>query len=246
MRDLGFDLVFRSYADAILSHSLSDALDELEEELSQIHIRVSDLVAGGGGESSFTQRLRKSLTRLNWKKHEFVVERTVDGRTLTSQSHEIDHVKTFANGTVALEIEWNTKDTFYDRDLENFSRLHVDGAIALGIEVTRGKSLQDKLEHFIERYAERHKISDIDALDRHLDGLDRELTRRQRKKINERVELHKDKQSFEKIWAHSFVADKFGQATTHWSKLQVRIDRGVGNPCPLVGIGIPDRVVIED
>jgi hypothetical protein len=40
-----------------------------------------------------------------------------------------------------------------------------------------------------------------------------------------------------------FVADKFGEATTHWRKLQDRIRRGVGNPCPLVLIGLSDQVL---
>jgi hypothetical protein len=39
------------------------------------------------------------------------------------------------------------------------------------------------------------------------------------------------------------VADKFGEATTYWRKLEDRIHRGVGNPCPLVLIGLPDSVV---
>jgi hypothetical protein len=40
-----------------------------------------------------------------------------------------------------------------------------------------------------------------------------------------------------------FVADKFGEATTHWRKLEDRVHRGVGNPCPLVLIGLPDTIV---
>lgn len=32
-------------------------------------------------------------------------------------------------------------------------------------------------------------------------------------------------------------------ATTHWSKLQERVQRGVGNPCPLVLIGLPASIV---
>ena len=43
-----------------------------------------------------------------------------------------------------------------------------------------------------------------------------------------------------------FVADKFGEATTHWTKLEDRIDRGVGNPCPLLLIGLPEGIVTFD
>jgi hypothetical protein len=39
------------------------------------------------------------------------------------------------------------------------------------------------------------------------------------------------------------VSDKFGEATTHWRKLNDRVNRGVGNPCPLVLVGLPDGIV---
>ena len=52
------------------------------------------------------------------------------------------------------------------------------------------------------------------------------------------------KGSFEDGWAHVFVSDKFGQATTHWKKLDDRVRRGVGNPCPLLLIGIPKDIVV--
>ncbi len=39
------------------------------------------------------------------------------------------------------------------------------------------------------------------------------------------------------------MRSKFGEATTHWAKLEDRIARGVGNPCPLVLIGLPDTIV---
>lgn len=44
---------------------------------------------------------------------------------------------------VAYETEWNNKDPFFDRDLNNFAALHREGAIAVGIIVTRGPRLQD-------------------------------------------------------------------------------------------------------
>ena len=43
---------------------------------------------------------------------------------------------------IAVEMEWNNKDPFYDRDLINFQALHQEGAIAIGVIVTRGPALQ--------------------------------------------------------------------------------------------------------
>ena len=53
-------------------------------------------------------------------------------------------------------------------------------------------------------------------------------------------------EGFEDAWAAMFFADKYGMATTHWSKLQDRVRRGVGNPCPLVLIGLPQTIVDMD
>ncbi|MEY2927087.1 MAG: hypothetical protein RL367_1564, partial [Pseudomonadota bacterium] len=48
---------------------------------------------------------------------------------------------------------------------------------------------------------------------------------------------------FTDAWSRKFAADKFGMATTHWSKLQDRVARGVGNPCPLLLIGLPPSII---
>jgi hypothetical protein len=44
---------------------------------------------------------------------------------------------------VALEIEWNNKDPFYDRDLNNFRLLFELRAISVGVIVTRCDELQN-------------------------------------------------------------------------------------------------------
>ena len=54
--------------------------------------------------------------------------------------HRIDFVK----GKVALDLEWNSKDQTYDRDLYAFSAFYEAGAIDLGIILTRGSSLNTK------------------------------------------------------------------------------------------------------
>jgi hypothetical protein len=48
---------------------------------------------------------------------------------------------------------------------------------------------------------------------------------------------------FPDAWASAFVQDKYGAATTHWRKLEDRVHRGVGNPCPLLLIGLPATIV---
>lgn len=53
--------------------------------------------------------------------------------------HRID----FLNGKVALDLEWNSKDQTYDRDLYAFSAFHAAGAIDVGVLLTRGSSLDN-------------------------------------------------------------------------------------------------------
>ena len=50
---------------------------------------------------------------------------------------------------VAVEMEWNNKDPFFDRDLINFQALHHEGAIAVGVIVTRGPYLQNLISGVI-------------------------------------------------------------------------------------------------
>ena len=140
---------------------------------------------------------------------------------------------------IALEIEWNNKDPFFDRDLENFKRLHADGAISLGIIVTRSAALQDSLRALVRQFADDTKIESHDDMERI--GLTR--TPRQIADVMKRVERQKNPIPFREAWVDSFVSDKFGTATTHWQKLADRVQRGVGNPCPLVPIGLPVSIV---
>lgn len=86
------------------------------------------------------------LVRLNWREqtgtkrngtkiyevHEkqMLRERYLDG-------HKIDYVK----GRVAFDLEWNSKDQTFDRDLYAFSAFAQCGAVDVGVLMTRGASL---------------------------------------------------------------------------------------------------------
>jgi hypothetical protein len=231
----GFQVVPLHHAEAILRHDMSEAISDIESVLLDLKLPVSELVHGGGGEGELTQRLRKALAEKGWGKHNFEIKKIVDGIEKESISHEIDHVKKFQKGTFALEIEWNNKDPFYDRDLENFKRLHADGVISIGGIITRGASLHESMRDFIEEFAIKEKIDSIEAISKFYTPTPRQ---------KELIDRHsKSRGSFAKGWAHAFVSDKFGEATTHWKKLEDRVHRGVGNPCPLLLIGLPKQIV---
>jgi len=220
-------------------------VDELEKALLSFSIPIEELVASGGGEAKGTQRLRKDLNLRGWRKQTFTIEKMINGRRAESISHEVDHVKEFEGGALALEIEWNNKDPFFDRDLENFKRLHAEGAISIGVIVTRGTSIQNQIRSLILRFANDRDVGGFDDLQRF--GVN--PTARQRRDIEKKARSSQTKSptapelAFREAWSSHFVSDKFGAATTHWEKLQARVSRGVGNPCPLLLIGIPQSVL---
>lgn len=237
-----FEIQFLSHARAILVGEFSEALEEIGKALDSVTLPITEIIGSGGGETKFTQRLRRSLADMGWRKHVFEIGRTIDGVPRESTSHEVDHVKQYEAGTIALEIEWNNKDPFFDRDLENFKRLHAEGAISVGVLITRGASLQDALRDAVRRYAGERRITSFDDLESN--GY--VPTPKQRKNVLKRVERAKDPLAFADAWTDNFVSNKFGQATTHWAKLIHRVQRGVGNPCPLLLIGLPASMITFD
>ena len=240
LQSAGFDVMTRNHAEAILAHDFPRELDLLTRVLCEFRISLAEIITGGGGEAGLTQRLRHELSDLNWRKHNFSVETVVDGHARAGVSHEVDHVKFADAGALALEIEWNNKDPFFDRDLENFQRLHGLSAISVGIVVTRGASMQDAFLDRITAWMKTAGLGSEDDLDR-LGIASR--TASQRKAVADQVERGS---TFADAFARKFVSDKFGQATTHWSKLEGRVQRGVGNPCPLLLVGLPDAIIIDD
>jgi hypothetical protein len=229
-----------SHAEAILSVDFPTAARELESAIIGGSIPIEEIIAPGGGETEGTQRLRRALTELGWRKSIFTVQRIINGVPKESTSHEIDHVKEFPEGgTIALEIEWNNKDPFFDRDLENFKRLHADGAISAGVIVTRGRALQENMPSMVMRFCVERNINGFDDLVR----WKYVPTPKQKLAIEKQMNRARNPLSFRDAFVSNFVSNKFSEASTHWAKLEARIRRGVGNPCPLVFIGIPDSVV---
>lgn len=238
LRSQGFDVMVSNHAEAILSVDFPTETKQIVSVLSEFTIPAHELIASGGGEAKSTQWLRRRLYDAEWIKHNFHVQTTLDGEPLGDGiSHEIDHVRYAKAGTLALEIEWNNKDPFFDRDLENFQRLHAQSIISAGIIITRGASLQANLQAIVESYIRQAGIEN--EVELHKLGM-KERTARQRNSVEKAMQAGDD---FAHAFARFFVSDKFGMATTHWSKLADRVARGVGNPCPLLLIGLPDRVI---
>src|ERR1043166_8359850 len=159
LREKGYQIEFVSHALAILEIDFLDAAKELEEVILNQSIPIEEIIGSGGGETKGTQRLRNGLAAKRWLKETFTITKTINGEPRESISHKVDHVRLVEreNGSryrLALEIEWNNKDPFFDRDLENFKRLHAEGGISIGVVVTRGTSMQDAMRSLVRRWVD--------------------------------------------------------------------------------------------
>lgn len=81
----------------------------------------------------------QQLTSKGWAERKFATAIKVDDNEYTSPTHKVDCYK----NRVGLEVEWNNKDPFFDRDLNNFRLLFELRTIAVGIIVTRCDELQE-------------------------------------------------------------------------------------------------------
>ena len=98
----------------------------------------SEILAEGGNRSPISRRLDREFHKRDWIEKDFATSIVVDDRRIDSPTHSVDCFK----GGVALEIEWNNKDPFFDRDLNNFRLLFELRAIDVGVIVTRASELQ--------------------------------------------------------------------------------------------------------
>jgi hypothetical protein len=79
-----------------------------------------------------------------WRPRTFQIRTEIDGNAIPIPTHEIDNFKIIDGHThgVGVEVEWNNKDPFYDRDLTNFRLLRSLGVLSVGVIITRLTELQ--------------------------------------------------------------------------------------------------------
>jgi|HubBroStandDraft_6_1064221.scaffolds.fasta_scaffold677206_2 hypothetical protein len=112
----------------------SDIIDVLRE----FRLLRSEVAIEGGALSPISQRIDRAFTQRGWREKKFETKITVDATEYATPTHLVDCFK----GRVALELEWNNKDPFFDRDLNNFRLLFDLRAIDVGVILTRATELQ--------------------------------------------------------------------------------------------------------
>ena len=127
------------HACAILKQDFPAEWDDIVKVLTAFRLRRSWVNVGGKNKSPVSKWIDSELYKLGWVEKHFDTEIVVDGRSSESPTHKVDCFK----NKVALEIEWNNKDPFFDRDLNNFRLLFDLRAVSVGVIVTRKDELQE-------------------------------------------------------------------------------------------------------
>lgn len=127
------------HACAILHHDFPNEWDDILAVLSDFRLNRSWITNPGGRKSKISEFIDSYLYGRDWIEKEFQTHVVVDEHTMDTPTHKID---CFRN-SIALEIEWNNKDPFYDRDLNNFRLLFNLRAISVGVIITRCDNLQE-------------------------------------------------------------------------------------------------------
>lgn len=154
-----------SYRNAavILSEARPKEFGELLQALKDFRISKDMIRRAGGNESEIPKLLSKALRPLGW--HETVVRgdllvkllwkeqvgTTKGGKAIFEKrtrviprekfldGHKIDYVK----DRVAFDLEWNSKDQTFDRDLYAFNAFAQCGVIDAAVLVTRSEKLDE-------------------------------------------------------------------------------------------------------
>jgi len=127
------------HASAVMVGDHPSEWQDLMDALSEFSLKHSYISAGGGRKTLLATDFDKVFADRGWKETKFDTRVLVDDNEYITPTHKIDM---FKNG-VAVELEWNNKTEFYDRDLNNFRLLYQLRTVNVGVIVTRSDELQD-------------------------------------------------------------------------------------------------------
>lgn len=161
-RELLSKYEFYNYGHAleILSNAFPAEWSELQQCLRELHLTVSDIKKAGGNESPIPKKFDDVLYPLGWREIRISGDLTVKkyprqaaqrrGR-FSSEPYETEIINGYIDGhnidflknRVAFDLEWNSKDQTFDRDLLAMRTYFDCGLIDVGVIVTRSEALND-------------------------------------------------------------------------------------------------------
>jgi len=143
-------------ATGILASACPNEWEDIKAVLRKFQLLRSEIEAAGKNRSAISRQIDGGFYDRGWAEVNFRPSITLTGMgrpkkrskkaqalplvefTYESPTHSVDCFR----GRVALEVEWNAKDPFFDRDLNNFRLLFDLRAIDVGVIITRASELQ--------------------------------------------------------------------------------------------------------
>jgi hypothetical protein len=140
-----------------------------------------DVAAGGGRKSLVAAALDGALTALGWNEAFFETEVVVSAQRATTRNkigkrgqsikatervwetfdavrfHAPTHKVDCYKNRVALEVEWNNKNPFFDRDLNNFRLLFDLRVVEVGVIITRCDELDALFDELLGKAKARER-----------------------------------------------------------------------------------------
>ncbi|MCX6236874.1 MAG: BglII/BstYI family type II restriction endonuclease [Bacteroidia bacterium] len=134
------------HASTILSKDFPNEFEEICSALRRFRFSNKDILTAGGNESHIPKIFSDILRPMGWNEKNLGADLKVyeiKGRSkeLKSSINHGSHLVDYLKGRVAFDLEWNSKDQTFDRDLYAFRAFFEYNAISLGVLVTRSNEL---------------------------------------------------------------------------------------------------------
>jgi len=147
------------HAAAILTKEFPNEFNEICQALRNFRFTTEDVTTPGGNESQIPKTFSDILRPLGWKEEQLTAKVIVDGIEVSYDTHKVDYIK----GRVAFDLEWNSKDQTYDRDLYAFRAFFEYNKISLAVLITRSNELDpwiESLGSYIDKHGKTRKYKD--------------------------------------------------------------------------------------
>ena len=144
----------------ILHESFPEEWKEIQDALRKLKLTIADISQAGGNESPIPKKFDDVLYPFGWREirisGDLIVKKyprqTAQRRgRFANDPFEIETISGYIDGhnidflknRVAFDLEWNSKDQTFDRDLLAMRTYFDCGLIDVGVIVTRAEELND-------------------------------------------------------------------------------------------------------
>lgn len=155
-----FDFYNYGHALEILTQSFPEQWAELQDCFRRLQLTIDDISKAGGNESPIPKKFDDVLYPYGWREirisGDLIVKKYPRQTTqrrgrFADEPYEVETIEGYIDGhnidflrdSVAFDLEWNSKDQTFDRDLLAMRTYFDCGLIDVGVIVTRSEELND-------------------------------------------------------------------------------------------------------